>query len=68
MVKFRMIIISVTLLLISLMTACNHWKQIVYDDNNPVFTLVSIAKDGLNIRAYAIKDSVVVLIDSFAIQ
>ena len=42
-----------------------YWKNVVYDDNYPVFTLIDIGKQKLEVKAYSIIEDEVHVIDSF---
>lgn len=40
------------------------WKQVVFDKDYPVFTRISIDEKGLSLKAYAIEDQGLMLVDS----
>jgi len=44
------------------------WQDVVYDDDNPVFSVLKTRGDKLYFEAYAIEDGASVLIDSFEIS
>ncbi len=41
-----------------------YWKQIVYDEDYPVFTTITLNEKGLGLKAYAITDKGVKIVDS----
>jgi len=45
-----------------------YWKEVVYDENNSIFTLITIDADSISVKAYAIEENKPVLIDSFLIE
>lgn len=45
-----------------------YWKNIVYDDNYPVFTLIDIGEDKIEVKAYSIIEDEVSVIDSFELS
>lgn len=45
-----------------------YWKNVVYDDDNPVFTLINISETTLKIEAYAQTSSGIETIDSFTLK
>lgn len=45
-----------------------YWKHIVYDENHPVFTLINIDQDVIDIKAYSIIDEESVLIDELQLS
>lgn len=45
-----------------------YWKNIVYDNNNPVFSTIEVMTNKLSFKAYAIEDGTKKLIDEFEIE
>lgn len=45
-----------------------YWLEKLYDDNNPVFTLVTVGEEQINITAYAIINGENVVIDELIIE
>jgi len=45
-----------------------YWKEVIYDDNNPVYTVINIKKEIIEIEAYAIVDDKSILIDQLNIR
>ena len=44
-----------------------YWRDVVYDTNNPVFSLFTVTKDEISFNAYAVINDSPTLIDSFVI-
>ena len=49
----------------SLDESSRYWKNVAYDEDYPVFTLLEIGEDRIEVKAYSIKDDEVTVIDSF---
>jgi len=45
-----------------------YWKEVIYDDNNPVYTVINIKKEIIEIESYALVDDKSVLIDLLIIK
>jgi hypothetical protein len=43
------------------------WQDVVYDENNPVFSVLKLRDGVLSFEAYALKDGESVLVDQFAV-
>lgn len=45
-----------------------YWKQIVYEEKNPVFTLIDISEDKIIVKAYGVVDGQEKLMDFFELK
>lgn len=45
-----------------------YWKQVVYDENKPVFSLVEIGKESIHINAYSVTKGKAEIIDTLSID
>ena len=49
-------------------TGNRPWKQVVYDNNKPVYSIIDITDKEINFKAYAVVNEESVLIDEFKLD